>query len=49
MVVNILFFVPFRNQKYMEYLEYFGTYADIPVAEIPSVWERTYGRTGSRN
>lgn len=32
------------DQKYMEYLEYQGTYADVPVAEILEAWERTYGK-----
>jgi transglutaminase-like putative cysteine protease len=38
-------FHPFNseNQKYMEYLEYTGTYSDIPVAEILNAWKRTYG------
>ena len=32
-----------ENQKYMEYLEYHGTYADIPVQAIVTAWERAYG------
>ena len=32
-----------ENQKYMEYLEYHGTYADIPVDTIVTAWERAYG------
>jgi hypothetical protein len=32
------------NRKYMEYLEYHGSYADIPVAEILMAWDKTYGR-----
>ena len=33
-----------QNQKFMEYVEYHGTYADVPVATIVSAWERTYGK-----
>lgn len=33
-----------ENQKYMEYVKYLGTYADIPVAEIVASWEKTYGK-----
>lgn len=38
-------FQPFnsQNQKFMEYVEYHGTYPDIPVAEIVAAWEKTYG------
>ena len=32
------------NQKYMEYLEYQGTYADVPVSEILKGWEESYGK-----
>lgn len=32
-----------QNQKFMEYVEYHGTYPDIPVAEIVAAWEKTYG------
>lgn len=32
-----------ENQKYMEYIEYYGTYADVPVSEILEAWKRTYG------
>ena len=28
----------------MEYLEFHGTYADIPVKEIVRAFEKTYGR-----
>ncbi len=28
----------------MEYLEYHGTYADIPVDEILAAWEQAYGK-----
>ena len=33
-----------ENQKYMEYVGYYGSYEDIPVAEIVAAWERTYGK-----
>jgi transglutaminase-like putative cysteine protease len=32
------------NRKFMEYLEYHGTYADIPVDAIVSAWEEAYGK-----
>jgi hypothetical protein len=31
------------NQKYMEYVEYLGSYADIPVTLILQAWKKTYG------
>ncbi|OGP54855.1 MAG: transglutaminase [Deltaproteobacteria bacterium RBG_13_52_11b] len=39
-------FHPFNSQqqKFMEYLEYQGTYADIPVSTIVSAWEEAYGK-----
>jgi transglutaminase-like putative cysteine protease len=44
-------FHPFNleNKKYMEYVEYHGTYADIPVDAIVAAWKRAYGedRVGS--
>jgi transglutaminase-like putative cysteine protease len=33
-----------RNEKFMEYLEYTGTYADIPVSAIVEGWETAYGK-----
>lgn len=33
-----------ENQRFMEYVEYLGTYDDIPVAAIISGFERAYGR-----
>ena len=38
-------FHPFNqdNKKYMEYMEYHGTYADIPVDAIVAAWKNTYG------
>jgi len=32
-----------ENQRYMEYLEFLGIYADVPVAEIISAFRQTYG------
>lgn len=32
-----------ENRRYMEYLEFVGIYADVPVAEIVAAWRRTYG------
>lgn len=37
------------HQKYMEYVEYHGTYADIPVARIMESWERAYGKDRIRS
>ena len=38
-------FHPFNleNKKYMEYVEYHGTYADIPVDSIVAAWKKAYG------
>jgi transglutaminase-like putative cysteine protease len=33
-----------QQQKFMEYLEYEGTYADIPVSSIVSGFEKAYGK-----
>ncbi len=33
-----------RNEKFMEYLQDHGTFADIPVDEIVSAWKKTYGK-----
>ncbi len=33
-----------EKQKYMEYVEYHGSYADIPVSDIVAAWEKVYGR-----
>lgn len=38
-----------ENQKFMEYVDYYGTYEDIPVAEIVAAWEKTYGRERVRS
>jgi hypothetical protein len=32
-----------ENQKFMEYLEFYGVGSDIPVEEIVKTWEKTYG------
>jgi transglutaminase-like putative cysteine protease len=32
-----------EHRKYMEYVAYHGTHADIPVAEILAAWRRAYG------
>ena len=39
-------FQPFNqeNNRFMEYVEFFGTYDDIPVEEIVRAWEGAYGR-----
>ena len=33
-----------KNNKFMEYLTYHGTFADIPVNAIMSSWEDAYGK-----
>jgi transglutaminase-like putative cysteine protease len=33
-----------ENKRYMEYLAYHGTYADVPVDRILAAWYETYGR-----
>jgi hypothetical protein len=39
-------FQPFNqeNNWFMEYLDFLGTYDDIPVGEIVKAWEEAYGR-----
>ncbi len=39
-------FHPFNmeEKQFMEYLEYHGTYADIPVNTILEAWEKAYGK-----
>lgn len=32
------------NKPFMEYIEYLGTYADVPVNAILDGWEKVYGR-----
>ncbi len=31
------------NRRFMEYVEFYGSYADIPVLEIVAAFKRTYG------
>lgn len=33
-----------RSQRFMEYVAFHGVYADIPVDQIVTEWEKTYGR-----
>ena len=33
-----------ENRKYMEYVEYHGTFADIPVDNIVAAWKQAYGK-----
>lgn len=44
-------FHPFNseNRKFMEYIEYTGTFADIPVNEILNAWRKTYGEDRIEN
>jgi transglutaminase-like putative cysteine protease len=39
-------FHPYNREKkqFMEYLEFHGTYADIPVETIVAAWKQTYGK-----
>ena len=39
-------FHPYNAEKkqFMEYLDFHGIYADIPVKEIAAGWEKTYGK-----
>jgi hypothetical protein len=32
-----------ENRKFMEYIEYHGTFADVPVKEIVAAWVKAYG------
>lgn len=32
-----------EHRKYMEYVEYNGVYADVPVDDIVTAWKKTYG------
>jgi transglutaminase-like putative cysteine protease len=38
-----------EKKKFMDYVEYHGTYADIPVDIIVRAWEETYGRERVRS
>ncbi|MFC1813626.1 transglutaminase-like domain-containing protein [Thermodesulfobacteriota bacterium] len=33
-----------EKKEFMEYIDYHGTYADIPVEKILTEWKKTYGR-----
>ena len=33
-----------KNKKFMEYVEFHGVYADVPVSVIVEAWEKAYGR-----
>lgn len=32
-----------EDKRFMEYVEYFGSYSDVPVDEIVAAWKRGYG------
>jgi hypothetical protein len=34
-----------ENQKFMEYVKFYGVYEDIPVSEIVAGWRKAYGET----
>jgi len=38
-----------ENQKFMEYLEFYGIDADIPVNDIVKAWEKLYGEERVRS
>jgi transglutaminase-like putative cysteine protease len=44
-------FQPFNleKQKFMEYVEFCGIYADIPVDTIVAAWEKAYGEDSERH
>ncbi|MEW6665232.1 MAG: transglutaminase-like domain-containing protein [Thermodesulfobacteriota bacterium] len=44
-------FQPYNTEqkKFMEYVEYLGTYQDIPLAEILAGWKRAYGKERVRS
>jgi len=33
-----------QNQRFMEYINFHGPYADIPVGQIVAAWEKAYGK-----
>jgi transglutaminase-like putative cysteine protease len=33
-----------ENQKFMEYVNFHGSYADVPVNQIVEAWEKAYGQ-----
>jgi len=38
-----------ENQRFMEYIDFHGLYADIPVDQIVVAWEKAYGKDRVRN
>src|SRR4030042_1203681 len=38
-----------QNQRFMEYIDYHGLYADIPVDQIVVGWEKAYGKDRVRS
>ncbi len=38
-----------QNQRFMEYIDFHGLYADIPVDQIVVAWEKAYGKDRVRN
>lgn len=38
-----------ENQKFMEYVEFLGIYADIPVDKIVKAWKKAYGENRVRS
>ncbi|OGP88134.1 MAG: transglutaminase [Deltaproteobacteria bacterium RBG_16_47_11] len=38
-----------QNQRFMEYVDFHGLYADIPVDQIVVAWEKAYGKDRVRN
>jgi transglutaminase-like putative cysteine protease len=38
-----------QNQRFMEYTDFHGLYADIPVDQIVVAWEKAYGKDRVRN
>ena len=43
-------FHPYNTERkqFMEYVDFHGTYADIPVNEIVAAWEKVYGQDRTR-
>ena len=38
-----------ENQRFMEYIDFHGLYADVPVDQIVVAWEKAYGKDRVRN
>jgi transglutaminase-like putative cysteine protease len=38
-----------QSQRFMEYVAFHGAYADVPVDQIVTEWEKTYGRDRVRD